>query len=344
MTPQYPRLSIVVPCRNERAFIESFLDSVLAQTYPADRYEIIVADGMSDDGTYEILERLQARIPNLRVIVNQGKTVPYALNAAIAASDGDVIVRLDAHARYPANYLESVVGGLDRYRADNVGVGWITEPGAETLEAEVIARAISNPFGVGNAVFRTGTKEPIETDTVPFGCFRRSVVERIGLFDEELTRNQDDEFNGRMVRHGMKIVLLPDPKITYFARPRYAQMRRMYYEYGLFKPLVLKKLGRPATIRQLVPPAFVLTLAVLLAASLWQPQALWLLALLLAAYGTGALRYALKERRRGASWRAVLRMPWAFFQVHVAYGIGYWHGVLKVLTGSRFGAPPPNRR
>jgi len=344
MQPSPPRLSIIVPCRNERAFIESFINSVLAQTYPPDRYEIIVADGMSDDGTYDILTRLQAGIPNLQVIVNTGRTVPYALNAAIAASSGEIIVRMDAHARYPANYLESLVDGLVRYQADNVGVGWITEPGADTLEAQVVARAISNPFGVGNARFRTGSGDrPIETDTVPFGCFRRAVVERIGPFDEELTRNQDDEFNGRMARQGMKILLLPEPRITYFARPRLAQMRRMYYEYGLFKPLVLKKLGRPATLRQLVPPAFVLALAALAIASLVQPAALGLLAALLVVYGAGALRFSLRERRRGASWAVVLRLPLAFFQIHLSYGLGYLRGALKVLTGSPFGAPPPNR-
>ena len=243
----------MVPCRNEEGYIARCLDSILEGDYPRSLLEVLVVNGGSSDRTAEIVAAYAAAHRGVVALENPQGTTPAALNIGIRAASGRVIVRMDAHVLYPPDYIRRLVAGLEDSGADNVGGVLETVPGEDTPVAQAIALGISHRFGVGNSHFRVGTSERREVDTVPFGCFRREVFDRIGLFDEELIRNQDDEFNFRIITRGGRVLLLPDVFCRYFARRSFSQLARMYYQYGYFKPLVARKVGRVMTVRQLVP-------------------------------------------------------------------------------------------
>ncbi|MEP6687707.1 MAG: glycosyltransferase family 2 protein [Gemmatimonadales bacterium] len=322
-----PTVSIVVPCRNERDHIGPCLASILENDYPADRREIVVVDGMSDDGTRDRIREVTARHPDVRMLDNPARLTPAALNLGIAETSGEVVVRMDAHGRYPRHYIRRLVETLVTSEADNVGGLFHTIPGGPGAVAEAIAIGMTHPFGVGNARFRTGITAPTWVDTVPYGCFRRSLFDRIGVFDPELARNQDDELNGRIIRAGGRILLLPDVALDYFARDSLGKLARMYYQYGYYKPLVVRKLGELPTVRQLVPAGLLvaLTASALLA---WLVPAVGRVALaaVAGAYAAGVLVATL-----GAWYRtrrpAALLLPLVFPLMHGAYGLGYLRGL-----------------
>lgn len=329
-----PFVSIILPCRNEGRYIGKVLENILAQDYPVSHLEVLVADGRSEDDTRAQVESYAARYPFIHLLDNPARVVPNALNACIERSRGEVILRMDAHAIYPSDYVRRLVDALKVYGADNAGGVWITEPGADTPVAEAIARATAHPFGIGNAAYRLGGGTPRFVDTVPFGCYPRAVFDRIGRFDEELVRNQDDEFNGRLIRSGGKIVLLPDVRIRYFARERLDKVRKMFYQYGLFKPLVNRKLGKPATVRQLFPPALLAGLTLPLLLSCWVPflSVLWL---------SGVAGYLLLvlffSWRLSAGSKAVfVALIRVFPGIHLSYGLGYWVGIFRFLLFRTF--------
>ncbi|HUR96089.1 MAG TPA: glycosyltransferase family 2 protein [Gemmatimonadales bacterium] len=330
-----PFVSVVVPCRNEREHVETCLASILANDYPADRREVVLVDGMSDDGTRERILAVAARHPEVRLVDNPARVTPAALNLGIAQTSGEIILRMDTHVRYPRGYIARLVEALESTGADNVGGVLRTLPGSSGLLAEAIAIGMAHPFGVGNAAFRTGASAPAWVDTVPFGCFRRSLFERLGGFDPELVRNQDDELNGRILRAGGRILLLPDVVVEYYARRRLGQLARMYYQYGFYKPLVVRKLGHVPTVRQLVPPALLLALAgSALFASLAPDVGAPALALVAGAYllaVTAAAATAWWRTRR----RAALLLSVVFPVLHWSYGAGYLRGVLPALRRPR---------
>lgn len=329
-------VSVVMPCRNEAAHVENAVLDALAQERRGFEVEVLVAVGPSDDDTRAIVQRLAMAHPEVHFVENPAGVVPHGLNAAIRASHGRFIVRMDAHSRYPKDYVATLVEALDRLRADNVGGVWETLPANGSDEAWAIAQVLSSGLGVGNAMFRLGVGEEREVDTVPYGCFRRELFDRIGFFDEELVRNQDDEHNGRIIRAGGKIMLLPQVRVQYFPRDRMRKLWRMYRDYGFFKPLVNIKLGAPATVRQFVPPLFVLALVGLPPLALWQPYfgRAWgaMVMVYLFVIFLAASRIVLRGHRISA-W------PWVaigFACVHLAYGMGYWQGLIRFsLLGGR---------
>lgn len=330
----FPLVTIVVPCRNEERYIVECLDSILACDYPPDRLEVLVVDGMSDDGTRTVLAEYAARNPLVRVLDNPRRITPVALNLAIRAARGEVIVRMDAHVVYPRNYVSRLVAALDEFGADNVGAVLRTLPANQTSMAKAIAIGMSHPFGVGTSYFRIGTDQPRWVDTIAFFCIRRATFDRVGMFDEELIRHQDGEFNARLIRSGGRILLIPDVVSYYYARATLRQVGRMFYQYGYFKPLVAKKLGRFMTVRQLIPPGFVLALvATAVAALLWKP-ALLLFGLVAGSYAAvvlgSALQTALKQGPAvGSALAAVLPV------IHVSYGAGFWRRVVELLLPAR---------
>src|SRR5688572_7628844 len=200
-----PKVTVILPCRNEARYIGPCLDSILAGAYPADLLEILVVDGHSTDETRALVKDYAARHPQVRLLDNPARIVPTALNIGIRAATGDVIARMDAHVIYPPEYLPRLVAALEESGADNVGGCVITLPADGTATAQAIAIALGQPFGVGNSHFRIGSPKARFVDTVPFGCFRRELFNRVGMFDEELVRNQDDEFNARIISRGGKI-------------------------------------------------------------------------------------------------------------------------------------------
>jgi glycosyltransferase involved in cell wall biosynthesis len=320
------RISLILPCRNEAQFIGPCLDTLLASRVPAGTLEILVVDGMSDDGTRAVVGRFSARYPGVRLLDNPRRIVPVGLNIGIAAATGEIIVRVDAHALYPSEYLPRLVAALETTDADNVGGRIVTLPQNDSAEAWAIALALSHPFGVGNSYFRIGSDAPRWVETVPFGCWRREVFDRIGGFDEELVRDQDDEFNYRLLRSGGRILLRPDVVSYYFARESLRLTASMMYQYGYFKPLVARKVGRVMTARQLAPPTLILAL---LAGLVLAPFSRWialawgaLVALYALAIAAGAFAAG---RSRGL--RCVVALMPVFPSLHLSYGWGFLRGL-----------------
>ena len=194
-----PFVSIIIPCRNEEKFISKCLDSIVAQDYPKDKIEVLVVDGRSTDRTREIVKEYIQRYSFIKILDNPKKITPVAMNIGIKRAKGDCILILSSHSKIDTNFVRKNILNLQKYHADCVGGIIITLPASKSLLCQSIALALSHPFGVGNAYYRIGSKKPKFVDTVPFGCYKKEVFEKIGLFDEELIRNQDDEFNLRFI-------------------------------------------------------------------------------------------------------------------------------------------------
>jgi len=323
-----PLVSVIVPCRNEERYIARCLDSILAGDYPRDRLEVLVVDGRSDDRTREILDAYVSRQPGIRVVDNPGRIQPSALNAGIRAARGEILIRMDAHVLYPSNYIPDLVAALRHSGADNVGGVLVTRPGSETAMARAIAIAMAHPFGVGNAYFRIGVGKPRWVDTIAFFCCRRETFEQAGWFDEDLARNEDGEFNARLIMRGGRILLVPHVVAYYYARDTVGQAARMFHQYGYFKPLVARKLGRVMSLRQLVPPGFVAALAATAALSPWLPAAGLAFGTMVSTYFLAVGGCALAAGRR-AGLRGVAALVLVFPVIHFSYGLGFLLRLLK---------------
>ena len=329
-----PIVSVIVPCRNEEQHLGRCLESILASDYPRDRMELFVVDGMSSDRTRDIVASYTARHPVIRLLDNPRRIAPCGLNIGIEAARGEVIVRMDGHVIYPPSYLPILVRALLERGADNVGGVLETLPGADTPMARAIALGLSHRLGVGNSYFRVGVREPRWVDTVAFGCFRREAFERAGLFDEELVRNQDDEFNHRLIRRGGRVLLMPTARAYYVARTSLRQLWRMYFQYGYFKPLVARKVGRVMTLRQLVPSLFLTTLAACgLAAVWWRPAGLAAVGITAAYVAAVLTASAAASPRHGPRVAGALTL--VFPVLHVAYGLGFLLGLRDHVLRSR---------
>jgi glycosyltransferase involved in cell wall biosynthesis len=315
--------SIIIPCRNEAAFIERCLAAVQANDFPKDDMEIIVIDGMSDDGTRDIL----ARHPGLQVIDNPNRTTPHALNLGIRAAQGDFIVRVDAHSEIHPDYISRCIHIL---KADSrVGcVGGVFENVHGDGTSHIISMALSSPFGVGNAKYRLRPQAG-PADTVPFGAFPRRVFETVGLFDEELLRNQDDEFNFRLRKAGFVVWLDPAIRVKYHVRPSFARMARQFRQYGFWKVYVNRKHRAITTLRQLVPPVFLVALVGGAVAAVFSVYALIAWAVMIGIYLLAAWVSAL---RKTAHLGKALQLVWCFFVLHMAYGMGYLHGLWRFVV------------
>jgi len=330
-------VSIVIPCRNEEKFIGKCIDSIIANDFPKDELEVIVVDGMSEDRTREIVHQYSAKYPFIKLSDNHKRIVPSGLNIGIQVAAGEIIMRMDAHNEYAKDYIRKCVFYLDKYNADNVGGIWITNPGKETTVAKSIALALSHPFGVGNAHYRIGTKEPRYVDTVPFGCYKREIFDKIGFFDEELIRNQDDEFNLRLIKQGGKILLVPEIISNYYARDSLSKLWNMYFQYGYFKPLVMRKIGRIFTWRQMIPLIFVSGLLASGLLSFIFPLFLYVFAGILFSYifiNVGLSTYITIKYAKEALFLMIL--PLTFSIIHFAYGFGYLKGLLRFVLLSKY--------
>jgi glycosyltransferase involved in cell wall biosynthesis len=328
-------------CRNEGRHIRVALDSLFAQEeVPGRRTEVIVADGMSDDGTRQFLDSFATKQPRLRVLDNPGKIVSTGLNAAIAAAQGEIVLRVDAHTEYAADYVRKCVEILESSGADNVGgpartsaAGWLPR---------AIAAAYHSRFGCGGARFHDVKYEGY-VETVTYGCWRKSTLERLGGFDETLVRNQDDEFNLRLVRSGGKIWQSPRIVSWYSPRQTLWGLFHQYFQYGYWKVAVIRKHRLPASWRHLVPGLFVaVNFALLLACGVLtatgHPVAgsvaatMWLL--ISGAYLAGAFVAAyLAAKRHG--WSLLMVLPLVFAVFHVSYGLGFLLCTLRLTLWPR---------
>lgn len=327
-------VSVICPIYNEEKHIKSCLQSLFKQDYPHDKMELILVDGMSCDGTREIIKQTIERGGHdvrIRLVDNSKRIAASAMNIGIRCAEGDFIIRIDAHASYPENYISRLIYAMQTYDVENAGGECRTLSGAGTHMARGISVALSTRFGMGTSYFRIGSDKMRYVDTVPFGCFRRELFDRIGLFDETLVRNQDDEFNGRIIRSGGKILLLPDIVVDYYGRTTLLSTWKMFYQYGFFKPKVAKKLGKPMTIRQFVPPFFVLTLLVSLLLIPFFP--IYSICVLGAVIGLWLIAAVISASRHAKAVKVGLCAVVAYFTVHVAYGLGYIVGIFKSSTG-----------
>lgn len=322
------QISVICPIYNEAKYIGACIDSLLEQDFSWVGSELILIDGNSTDSTRTILAAYIEKYPFIRLLDNPKKITPISLNIGISAAKNEIIFRIDAHTTYPKNYFSSLASHLTELNADNVGGVCRTLPGAKGIIADSIAKVMSSVFGMGNSHFRIGATKIMEVDTVPFGCFRKSTFERIGLFDEELIRNQDDEFNGRIIKNGGKIFLIPEIVIDYYARDKISKLSTMFYQYGLFKPLVNKKLGTSATIRQFFPLFFVLLLIIAPIFALLQLPLYQVPLAGVALYVVLSLIFSIKE---STSFKQVFILPIIYFILHTSYGWGYLQGIFRFL-------------
>lgn len=325
-------VSVIIPCRNEEKYIGKCIAALLKQDYPRENMEVLFVDGMSTDRTREIIERYSRDHQFIRLFSNPQKIVPVAMNIGIRQSRGDIIIRMDAHTVYPPDYIALCVEYLDKTGAENVGGPIISI--AETFWGRAIAAGMSSMFGVGNARFRVGGYEGC-VDTVPFGAYRRELFDRIGLFDEELVRNQDDELNYRVIKNGGRIYMASPIRSYYYPRESLRKLWRQYYEYGYWKVRVIQKHGMPASWRHLVPAAFVLSLLVTGLLSLADMKYLWSFLAVAGSYSLLSLVFASKI----ALWKGVQYLPAlppVFATLHLSYGVGFWKGIWDfILSGKR---------
>jgi glycosyltransferase involved in cell wall biosynthesis len=321
--PELQYVSVIMPVRNEASFIARSLTAVLTQEYPADLMEVIVVDGMSDDGTRELINALQAINKNLRLIDNPRMIVPAAMNLGIEQARGDVILRVDGHTIIASDYVRECVAALERSKASNVGGPMIAV--SEGRFGRATALATSSPFGVGGARFHYSDREEW-VDTVYLGAWPRDVFSRVGLFDEEQVRNQDDEFNYRLLSQGGRIFLSPRIKSRYYNRSTMVSLWRQYFQYGYWKVRVMQKHPRQMRLRQFIPPLFVL---VTLLTALITPIStifIWGFLGVLVAYLTVSLVASLLA---GGEWTSRFLLPAVFATLHFAYGSGFLVGLLK---------------
>ena len=336
-----PYVSVIIPMRNEERYIAGCLRSLLHCGYPAQRWEILVVDGMSVDGSRMEVERVgrQAATP-VYLLENPRGITPIALNIGLAQARGEIIIRIDAHAEYGQDYITRCVQVLEESGVDNVGGPVVTRPGADTAVARAIALAMAHPFGVGDSNFRT-RREAVEVDTVPFGCFRADVFRRIGLFDERLARNQDYEFNQRLRRAGSHIRLDPRLESVYISRPTWRGLYKQAWENGYWNALTHHLHAYSRCLRHTLPMAFASGIPVALACALLFAlghSAAWaaIPAILLC---TAYLLYLLVDfsvsTRLAAlhGWRLWLPLLLTFPAFHTVYGAGlvagWTHALLR---------------
>lgn len=344
-----PFVTVIMPVRNESAYIERALEAVLGQDYPIDLLQILIVDGHSDDDTRQRAQRLAAaRNREITIVDNPGRIAPCALNAGLRAATGDLIVRVDGHCEIGPTYVAHGVAHLENPdHADVAGVGGVLDTVGETEAARAIAVAMSSRLGVGGSAFRTSEPDaPVQSvDTVAFPAYRRSTLEQAGPFDEELVRNQDDEYNYRLRKAGHRILLVPDMPVRYFSRATLGSLFRQYRQYGFWKVRVLQKHPRQMSWRQFAPPVLVTGLAssaaILCAMALGalpEPSILWtgLGIVLPLVYGgflaIGAVRSGLARSVRIPTLAAALAL------MHLGYGIGFLAGLVRFAF--RWGDPP----
>ncbi len=324
-----PFVSIIVPCYNEETTIRHLLDAVLAQTYPRAQMELVISDGLSTDRTRAVIAEFQKEHADLavRVVDNSARTIPSGLNQAIRESRGEIIVRLDAHSMPIPEYVERCVSALEAGKGENVGGVWDIRAGADTWIAESISFAAAHPLGVGDAMYRLNAKAGA-VDTVPFGSFRRSLIERIGAFDETLLSNEDYEFNTRVRESGGTVWLDPAIRSVYFSRSTLKKLAVQYWRYGFWKLKMLRRYPHTLRWRQALPPVFVSILFVLIVLSLFVGLARYILAAQLLFYfialGSAGLKLAI-EKGKGF---ILIGLPLAIMTMHIFWGAGFlWSGI-----------------
>jgi glycosyltransferase involved in cell wall biosynthesis len=318
-------ISFILPIRNEVQSIEKTIQSICSQTIDND-FEIIVADGMSTDGTSEIIEGYSKNDERIHIINNPDRIVSTGFNRALSRAKGNIIIRVDGHCEIELDYIQKCLGCLEKINADCVGGA--TEHVASGLVGKSIKLAQSSFFGVGGVSFRKNIEKGQYVDTLAFGAYKREVFDQLGGYDEELVRNQDDEFNFRMIQNDMKIWLDPSIKSTYTPRNSFMSLFKQYFQYGFYKVRVMQKRKGLASWRHLVPIVFVLSLLIgfFLFIIKSDPFFLFLVGM---PYLLFSLICTLLEIFKSPKHVFSLTLiPLTFFILHFSYGLGFLLGLV----------------
>jgi len=338
MSDFLPFVSIILPIRNEAKHIRGCLQSIAQQDFPHEQMEIIIADGLSTDNTKEVVEASKPNDIPLIWLENPAKFVPTGLNLAIRQASGEIIIRVDGHTMLAPDYVQECVLALKRSGAQNVG-GRMNPVGKNTF-GKAVALATSSPFGVGGGRFHYSTQEEW-VDTVYLGSWPKEVFQKVGLFDEELVRDQDDEFNYRLREAGGRILLSPVINSWYSVRSQPKDLWRQYFEYGFWKVRVFQKHPRQMRWSQFIPPVFVLALLISLLLAIifswgWKVLLTFVTAYLMA----GILATLIMGAQKG--WQGAWLLPFTFVILHLSYGSGFLWGLVKFRKrwGDRIGKVP----
>lgn len=317
------KVTVIIPCRNEEKYIAECLQAVVNQSYGIENIEVLVVDGCSEDRTREIIKEFSDKYPQIKLINNEKKIAPTAMNLGLKNSTGDIIIRIDGHAYMDVEYVKTCIEKLKTSGAACVGGRIINI--SENEAAEAISLAMGSPFGVGNALFRYSDKE-VFVDTLAFGAYKKEVFDKIGYFDEELVRNQDDELNYRLTKSGEKILLSPDIISHYYTRGSFRKLWRQYFQYGFWKVRVIQKHKKPASLRHLVPITFVLSLIGGTILSAFSNVVKYLFSIELLLYFLCAFIFAVKASKEKP--KHILKIFISFIILHVGYGIGFLQGLV----------------
>jgi glycosyltransferase involved in cell wall biosynthesis len=316
-------VSVIIPCRNEENFIGKCIDSFMQQSYPRELITVVIADGMSTDNTRSVINEYKSKYGNIILVDNLELTAPKGMNLGIRATDSDIVIIFGAHSFAHEDFILENVKGLE---SEEIGCcGGPIETINDSDKGAAIGLAMSCPFGVGNALFRYADKETF-VDTVAFGAYRREVLEEIGLFDEELTRNQDDELNLRVLNANKKILLTPKVKSTYYGRASFGKLWKQYFQYGFWKVRVIQKHKKPAAIRHLIPLLFVLYLMIGGGLSIFFKPIRIIFLFVLGLYILLDIYYAVKLSL-GKKAKYVPYIIITFLLLHVSYGLGFIIGI-----------------
>ena len=328
----YPKVSIIIPCRNEEQYIRKNLDAILEQDYEG-VIEVLVVDGMSSDNTREIVKSFAS--DQIRLIDNPHQYTPNALNIGVANTSGEVFIILGGHAYINQDFVRKNIEVLQRDEKVGCAGGQILNI-HENHTSEIISRAMASSFGVGNATFRVGG-EAGYVDTVAFGAYRKKIHDEIGGFDEDLVRNQDDEYNFKVTKAGYKIYFDPEIISNYYVRGSIIKLYRQYYQYGYWKVYVNKKHKTVTTWRQLVPLVFVLGIFIGLVGTIIIPGFIWIYLFGLVSYAFLAIMSGISA---GRNFKEAFQVAAVFPVLHFSYGLGYLVGIIEFIL---FNKKPSNR-
>lgn len=324
----WPFVSVIVPCRNEQRHIAQCLDSILANDYPSDQMEILVLDGMSEDRTREIVRGYEEKYSRVRLVDNLKRTIPAALNTGISNARGDVVIKMDAHSTYQSSHIRLCVAYQEKYRAENVGGVWNMLPGSDSGVARAIVVALAHRFGSGGAKIKVGVTQPTWTDSAAFGCFKKELFSRIGLFNERLRASSDTDMNMRIKAAGGRILLVPEIVVNYFADPNLKAFWKHNFADGVWVTYVMKFGSRGWCWRHWVPMEFVLSLLVSIVLAFIKPAMLPLFLGIVGLYLVVNLGVSLQLAIRERSVKDFFLLPIVFAVRHLAHGSGALLGLM----------------
>jgi GT2 family glycosyltransferase len=332
-----PLVSVIVLCRNEKRRIAACLDTLIASDYPKERLEILVLDGMSDDGSRPIVEQIASKFPFVRLVDNPRRIIPAACNIGTREAKGEVIMVVGAHAQYSSDYITKCVDVLIRYKACNAGGTWRILPGDESATAKAIASALAHPFASGNAYVKVGAKRRRWADSAAFGCWKKEDLEKIGGWNEHLAGSSDMDLNVRLKQAGGKILLDPDIQVGYYADSSFRSYWKHNFADGVWTTYVLKFGSKAWAWRHWVPMAFLLGLVASAALALFSRTFGGVFAIIFGSYLLATTISSIQISAREKHAKFLLLLPLAFGIRHFAHGVGAIYGTcLLVLPGERW--------